>query len=299
MGYSLYYMLTARCNLNCKYCFRNSSEEYFNSELSIDDIKKMIDILYHKFNVRKITLSGGEPTFLKDNNCENFIKIIDHLRQYKNQDDNLNLKIILITNAILLSSEVIEQIKGVVDRVTVTIDAFDEEILTKLGRNNYQYTSYLDRTFSRLKELSDLGFEIKLHSVVSKVNYDSLIRLSNYISTRDDIKIIKWKFFQYMGFGSPDVDAIFSIENCEYWNLKSLLEKELGNRNLALSFKSVEKQEETLLSLLPNGKIEYFEEIDGKKVRKYSKKFFEYENWDEFLEDCKIDKQMFLTLHKN
>ena len=43
----------------------------------------------------------------------------------------------------------------------------------------------------------------------------------------------------------------------------------------------------------------YFEEIDGKKVRKYSKKFFEYENWDEFLEDCKIDKQMFLTLHKN
>ena len=64
MAYSLYYMLTSRCNLSCRYCFRDTSKKSLESELNLEEIKNAISKLYNDFNVRKLTISGGEPTFL-------------------------------------------------------------------------------------------------------------------------------------------------------------------------------------------------------------------------------------------
>lgn len=66
---------------------------------------------------------------MKDNNCENFINLIEFLRQFKSKNKTDNLRIILITNAVLLTPQVINYLVGVVDRVTVTIDAYDDIIL--------------------------------------------------------------------------------------------------------------------------------------------------------------------------
>ena len=290
-------MLTSRCNLNCRYCFRDSSKHSIDSELSVEEIKTAIRKLYYDFDIRKITLSGGEPTFLKDNNCENFINLIEFLRQFKSKNKTDNLRIILITNAVLLTPQVINYLVGVVDRVTVTIDAYDDIILRMIGRNNGVYDSYFERSFSRIKLLSDMGFEIKLHSVVSPVNYNSLIDLGRYIKKRTDINIVKWKFFQYMGFGNHSIDLEFQIDNEKYFSLKKIIEKEIAPRSIEISFKSVANQEASLFDLLPDGKFEYFIEQDGVKVRKKSKKIFEYTSWYDLFEDCQIDQEMFRKLH--
>lgn len=297
MGYSLYYMLTSRCNLNCRYCFRDGSKQSIDSELSIEEIKTAITKLYYDFDIRKITLSGGEPTFLKDNNCENFIELIEFLRQFKSENKKDNLRIILITNAVLMTPRVISHLVGVVDRVTVTIDACDDKILKIIGRNNGLYDSYFERSFSRIKLLSDMGFEIKLHSVVSPINYNSLIDLARYIKKRTDINIVKWKFFQYMGFGNQSIDLEFQINNDKFFSLKEIIENEIAPRSIEIGFKSVAEQESSLFDILPDGKFEYFIEQDGIKVRKKSKKIFEYNSWDDLFTDCPIDKEMFCKLH--
>jgi hypothetical protein len=149
-----------------------------------------------------------------------------------------------------------------------------------------------------MKMLSDAGFEIKLHSVVSPVNWDSLIELARYINKRTDINIVRWKFFQYMGFGNEKVDEAFSISDEKYWELKPLIEKEVSNRDIEIGFKSVEKQEQTLFDLLPDGTFEYCEKQNGGIVRKRSKKLFEYNSWDELFEDCPIDRSVFERFHK-
>lgn len=299
MGYSLYYMITSRCNLNCGYCFRDSSKKSLDSELSIEEIKQTITKLYNDYNVRKITISGGEPTFLKDNECKNFIELIDFLKSFKHKDSNDNLRIILITNAILLNEQVISQMVGVVDRITITIDALDEEILRKIGRSNEINGSYLNRTFNKMHILTKLGFEIKLHSVVSPINYDSLIDLAKYINTRTDINIVKWKFFQYMGFGNAKVDKVYSIDDDKYLALKEKIVSSLSLKNIEISFKSIKNQEATLFNLLPNGKFEYFVSQDGKKVRNQSKILFNYNNWDELFDDCNINIKNFKKIHCN
>lgn len=297
MAYSLYYMLTSRCNLSCRYCFRDTSKKSLESELNLEEIKNAISKLYYDFNVRKLTISGGEPTFLKDNECKNFIELMKFLRQFKHNNPSDNLRIILITNVVLMNDEVVNYLKGVVDRVTITIDACDEQVLTKLGRNNGMYHSYLDRSFSRMKLLSDAGFEIKLHSVVSPVNYNSLIDLAKYIAKRNDINIVRWKFFQYMGFGNEKVDIEFNIDNEKYWNLKPLIERELKGSKINIGFKSVAKQEESLFDLLPDGTFEYFVKENGQMVRHHSKKLFYYNSWSELFEDCPIDVDVFKNLH--
>ena len=297
MGYSLYYMITSRCNLSCRYCFRDASKKSIDNELSIDEMKAAIAKLYNDYGIRKLTISGGEPTFLKDSECRSFIEFINYVKKFKSNNSKDNLRVVLITNVVLMTEEVIEAIKGVVDRITVTVDAYDESILKTIGRNNKVYNSYLERSFSRMKLLSDAGFEIKLHSVVSPVNYNSLIDLAGYIKKRDDINIVRWKFFQYMGFGNEQVDKEFNISDEKYWSLKPLIERELEGRNINIGFKSVANQEESLFDLLPDGTFEYFVNESGKLVRKHSKKLFCYKSWDELFNECPINIETFNKLH--
>jgi molybdenum cofactor biosynthesis enzyme MoaA len=290
-------MLTTRCNLCCRYCFRDYTKQTIAAELSVDSIKKVVAKLYRDFGVRKLTLSGGEPTFIKNDNCQSFIELMDDLRQYKHDNKEDNLRIVLITNAVLLTEKAIRHMVGVVDRITITIDALDEDVLTSLGRNTPKYNSYVERSFNRIKFLSDMGFEIKLHSVVTPLNYDSLVELAKYISVRNDIRIIKWKLFQYMGFGNTVADEEFRIDETKYWALKSKLEEILFSCNTKVSFKSIDDQEQSLFDLLPDGTFEYLSTQNGQKQRHHSKPVFEYDSWEKLLADCPIDENMFRRLH--
>ena len=291
-------MLTSRCNLNCKYCFRDASKESIDGELSLDEIKRAIDLLYDKFNVRKITLSGGEPTFLKSNDCSDFVELIKHIKKYKTDDPKTNLRVILITNAILLTEEVAQYMIGVIDRVTITIDAKDNRILENLGRNNLSNTLYFENSISKIKMLSKLGFEIKLHSVVSPINYNDLIELAKYLKSNKEFNIIKWKFFQYMTFGNPNVDKIFNISDKKYYALENIIKEELSGSGIDIGFKSISKQEESLFDLLPNGRFEYITTKDGKNERALTKKIFEYNGWDDLFNRHPINKDIFYKLHK-
>ena len=298
MSYSLYYMLTSRCNLNCKYCFRDASKESIEGELSLGEIKTAIDVLYNKFNVRKITLSGGEPTFLKNNDCSAFVELIEHIKKYKTDDPMTNLRVVLITNAILLNEDIARCMIGVVDRVTITIDAKDNKILEKLGRNNQFNTLYFENSISKIKMLSKLGFEIKLHSVVSPINYTDLIELAKYLKMDKELNIVKWKFFQYMTFGNPNIDKIFDISVEKYYALENIIAEELRDTGIRIGFKSVLKQEESLFDLLPNGKFEYITTKDGKIQRGLTEKIFEYNGWDDLFNRHPINKEIFYKLHK-
>ena len=84
---------------------------------------------------------------MKDNNCENFINLIEFLRQFKSKNKTDNLRIILITNAVLLTPQVINYLVGVVDRVTVTIDAYDDIILPLyilfVGKGKVRWLNFL------------------------------------------------------------------------------------------------------------------------------------------------------------
>lgn len=61
----LYFELTNRCNLRCKYCY-NWSGDPPSRELSFDSVVRLIDILVDRNEAVLISLGGGEPLLRED-----------------------------------------------------------------------------------------------------------------------------------------------------------------------------------------------------------------------------------------
>lgn len=215
MNYSIYYMLTPRCLLNCGYCFRDTSKESLARELSLEDKIRVLKTLVEKLNVRKITLSGGEPTIIGGVVLSQFLSLIAAIRKLKEKFPTLRIE--LLTNAILLEKDILERLVGVVDRITITIDTIDEKVLDKIGRNTGTYHNYLQRFHQRMIDMHELGFETKIHSVITPVNYDYLEELAHYIKANNHLyNINRWKFYQYMSYDDPIKDAIYQIDDTKF-----------------------------------------------------------------------------------
>ena len=76
--YFFEFLLTHRCNLNCKNCSRFAPFYDKTSDVSFEEFKEDFDHLleFSDFkNIKRINLSGGEATIVKD-----FIKIVEYTR---------------------------------------------------------------------------------------------------------------------------------------------------------------------------------------------------------------------------
>ena len=82
--YIFEFLLTRRCNLNCKNCSRSAPFYDKSSDVSFEEFKEDFDIVseFSDFkNIKRLNLSGGEPTIVKD-----FFKIIEYTRsKFKEQ----------------------------------------------------------------------------------------------------------------------------------------------------------------------------------------------------------------------
>lgn len=298
--YAVYWMLTPLCVLNCGYCFRDCSPSSVASELSLKDKMRTVDVLYHNLGVRKLTLSGGEPLFIGGNKVDDFLKLIDHIRPYKhpgNKDENLRIE--LLTNAVLLEDEVLNKLVGVVDRITITIDSVDDDILTKLGRNYGQHHHYLERFMRRIKSIKKKGFELKLHSVVTPVNYDGLLDVVRLVlSLQKDYPVSKWKFYQYMTYNDPIKDAVYSIEDEKYRRICGEIATLCQGSGIELSFKDNKTMEDSMVNLTHFGKMEAYHDVNGVRTKKLSRPIWEYFSMAELKDDLEVNAALFDRFHK-
>ncbi len=297
MYYSIYYMTTPRCILNCGYCFRDTTPESIASELPVEKIKELITHLYENFNVRKLTISGGEPTVLGGVKNKNFLELINHLRKFKHQNEKDNLRIELLSNAVNLTPDITEQLVGVVDRITITLDSLDESVLSKIGRNTGPYKDYVSRFRERFADFTEKGFDLKLHSVVTPVNYDSLIPLVTYIKDCKEFHVSRWKFYQYMTYGQPEKDLVYAIEDEKYTEIAAKISEILSGSGIELSFKDNKLMTDTMFNLLHSGRLEYFTTENGVRTRHLSDILTSYSGWDELAEKCCINREMIKKYH--
>jgi MoaA/NifB/PqqE/SkfB family radical SAM enzyme len=289
-------MITQRCVLNCGYCFRDTSKEALKQEIQVQEMKAIIDHLYHIFNIRKLTISGGEPLFLGGKIRSDFLQLIKYLSRYKFEDESKNLRVELLSNGVLMNKEVLKAMQGVVERITITIDSIDNDTLSKLGRNTSKYKKYFERFNLRIREYHDYGFEVKLHSVVTPVNFDKLEELAHYVID-NELPINRWKLYQYMSYGMPETDRIFSISDKKYIEMKHRFES-MDFGTIEIVFKDNQMMSDSMVNLWPNGKIESYYQKDGERVRFFSKVITEYKTLDEWMEDAHVDRQKFERFHR-
>jgi radical SAM protein with 4Fe4S-binding SPASM domain len=143
--FELKFELTAKCNMDCEFCFNQNSFGRSLPDLPISRVKDIIDRIA-AFGVKRIRFTGGEPFLRSD-----FIDILKHAKK-------LGLHVLVNTNGTLVGD--VSRLKGLVDEVLLPFHSLDEQ--------------YVKEKFALARALQDAGIFVSLNTVLTKENIDSL-----------------------------------------------------------------------------------------------------------------------------
>lgn len=173
--------ITNLCNYRCEYCYGLNDNKSMDEEM----FKKVIAIA-KKLNFEAIEFCGGEP--------------LVHPKFAKYTELAKDFKLILRTNGML-----IEKHKEVIGKyytwVGISLDGTVKmNHIMRKANVNISAESQFDTPISNIKILKQLNPNIKilLGSLVSQINYDSILELGDYL-IENKIPIDLWKLYLFRG----------------------------------------------------------------------------------------------------
>ncbi len=183
--------LTDRCNFRCSYCMPaevfGEHYEYLPRQqiLSFEEIERLTAIFY-RLGIEKLRLTGGEPLLRRD--------LPDLVGRLRRAAPNADLT--LTTNGYLLARCAGELKAAGLDRVTVSLDAIDDETFARLNGRGFAVAPVL----SGIAAAQRAGLEpLKINCVIIKgVNEHALEGLTAYFRGRGAIV----RFIEYMDVGT-------------------------------------------------------------------------------------------------
>ena len=160
--------VTDRCNFRCRYCMpreRFGKEHNFlpKSEiLSYEEIQKFV-LACKPLGLRKVRITGGEPLLRKD-----LPKLVRYI-------SDLGLEVALTTNGSFLKREAARLAESGLDRVTISLDAVDQELHSRITDSNVTVADILDGIHEAISR--GLG-PVKVNCVVQRgVNESQIPKL--------------------------------------------------------------------------------------------------------------------------
>ncbi|MBR8701439.1 GTP 3',8-cyclase [Fusobacterium sp. DD29] len=241
MSKELCWLLTSRCNQQCKYCHRflNSNE---NSDKFYD---KVINKLA-SMNIKHITLGGGEP-FL----AGNIRKIIELLNEK-------GIKVKVVTNGTLVISDFMNIIDKL-ENITLSIDSVEDDINEKLGRGK-EHFSTIEKLLNTLCK-GGIKPTVSINSVITKDNINGLKKLSVFLKK---YKIKNWRIFRFCPLRETALKnkELLEITNEEFLNLKSEILSE--DYPFSVDFRNYEDMSSKYLLITPDAKLSLSDNLDDK-----------------------------------
>lgn len=152
---------TDYCNYSCKCCYAVNDKKC----LTLDQVKAVVDNISRYFSVNKITdgrinIAGGEPI-----TCTYLQQIVDYIY-------SKDIKISIITNGSLLSTDFISANKNKISMIGISIDSLNYVSNIRLGRHcNYRTIDY-DQLVEICRCVKENGIKLKINTVISKLNIE-------------------------------------------------------------------------------------------------------------------------------
>lgn len=206
--------VTDRCNMRCRYCMPREHFDGDHEFLPKEDILRFEEIVHVvraliPNGLRKVRLTGGEPLLRRD-----LHKLVQQLRS-----TSPNLDIALTTNGLLLKNQLNDLYNAGLSRITVSLDALDEEIYRTMGDTNADPSVVLEA----IKFARDIGLPVKVNAVIKKnVNESQVAPMVQEFGPQG----IPIRFIEYMDVGTTNdwnLDHVVSGET-----MRSMLEQKFG-----------------------------------------------------------------------
>ena len=170
--------LLEQCNFRCLHCF-----SHFGSPdpLGFSGWKKIVSNILESNCVRRVNLAGGEPLLLPW-----IWELADYIRQN-------GAEVSIITNGSLLRNNMLQAKR--ISMIGISIDSFNTETLTKMGRCTEKGMPLSGEQYRRLCALvKNRGIDLKINTVVTKLN------LEDSFSILKEIMPIRWKILRMQTF---------------------------------------------------------------------------------------------------
>jgi len=211
--------VTDRCNLRCPYCMPREvfgpDHEFLAAEAmcSFDEITRLCR-LFAELGVEKVRITGGEPLLRRD--LEQLVAMISTVPGIRD--------VALTTNGMLLAAKAPALREAGLSRVTVSLDALDEEVFRAMGDTKLP----LGRVLAGIDAALEAGLSpVKVNMVVRRgVNDHCVLPMAEHFRHRPEIL----RFIEYMDVGStngwrhedvvPVADSLHAIG--ERWPLEPL-----------------------------------------------------------------------------
>lgn len=185
--------VTDRCNFRCQYCM---PKEIFGNDypflsreelLTFEEITRFVNIIA-PFGVRKIRLTGGEPLVRKD------VEILVGMLREAHPD----MELAMTTNGSILPHKAKALKKQGLDRVTISLDAIDDETFREMNDVDFPVGKVLEGI--EAAENSNLN-PIKINMVVKRgVNDDNIVPMAEYFREKGHIL----RFIEFMDVGTTN-----------------------------------------------------------------------------------------------
>lgn len=154
-------MISNCCNLACNYCLANNGNSYSKENLLIKNESNLIKKLTNS-EIISLLISGGEPTLY--NNLPNFL--------YKIY--NSNFLIMLDTNGVSISDNLIDILKKTNVYPRISLDSIDKEIHDK-NRGDFI------NTFQNIQKLLNNKINVRINTVIHQNNILELEKLAEFM----------------------------------------------------------------------------------------------------------------------
>ncbi len=183
--------VTDRCNFRCSYCMPKSvfNREFkfmpHDSLLSFEEIERVARIFVDQ-GVQKIRITGGEPLLRK------------HLERLIEMLAKLPIELTLTTNASLLAKKAQSLKDAGLHRVTVSLDALDDETFKKMNDMDFPVSDVLEG----IDAAAAVGLgPVKINMVVKKgVNEHAILPMVRHFKGSGHVV----RFIEYMDVGSSN-----------------------------------------------------------------------------------------------
>ncbi|KAG7198200.1 hypothetical protein KM043_005610 [Ampulex compressa] len=180
--------ITERCNLRCMYCMPAEGVKLTKKEniLTTDEIIKLAD-LFVKEGVRKIRLTGGEPTVRKD-----IVDIVARLKELAGLQ-----QVAITTNGLTLTRQLPSLQRAGLDAINISLDTLKQERFEMFTRR---------KGWAKVRAAIDLAIQlgynpVKINCVIMRgFNDDELI---NFVDLTKEHPI-DVRFIEYMPFQGND-----------------------------------------------------------------------------------------------
>ena len=162
--------VTSACNLKCPFCQAEAGKPR-EDELTLDDIVPLVEQV-KKMKPTPFAISGGEPLLRK----EMVLYMVEELSPVR------ETVVTIFTNGTLVTKDYVQQLYDAGLRVArVSVDGHTEALHDQIrGKGMFK------KTIQGIEYFKEMGIHVNIVSVISRINYQYLKEIKEFISAIGD-----------------------------------------------------------------------------------------------------------------